>query len=146
MELAASGLGSCLTASHECRDSWRKAEFKPYNFHALGAPPPSGHLHPLLKVRHPAGHRHSCSAYVAAEPHIAPSVPMSVWMASIIAFAVRLMLFRCQLRAEQVRSAFRTIFMQMGFAEMPTNSFVESRCYFAARATPLPVAIAHRSL
>lgn len=54
--------------------TWRDAEFKPYNLHTLGVPPPSGHLHPLLKVR----------------------------------------------------TAFRKIFTQMGFQEMPTNSFVES--------------------
>jgi len=31
--------------------SWKEAEFKPYNFAALGITPPGGHLHPLLKVR-----------------------------------------------------------------------------------------------
>ncbi|GLH10957.1 Phenylalanine--tRNA ligase alpha subunit [Gryllus bimaculatus] len=31
--------------------SWKGQQFKPYNFNALGTPPPSGHLHPLLKVR-----------------------------------------------------------------------------------------------
>lgn len=31
--------------------SWKTLEFKPYNFDALGQPPESGHLHPLLKVR-----------------------------------------------------------------------------------------------
>ena len=30
--------------------SWKDAEFKPYNFAALGITPPGGHLHPLLKV------------------------------------------------------------------------------------------------
>lgn len=31
--------------------SWRTTEFKPYNFNALGVPAPTGHLHPMLKVR-----------------------------------------------------------------------------------------------
>ena len=31
--------------------SWKKTKFKPYNLNALGVPPTSGHLHPLLKVR-----------------------------------------------------------------------------------------------
>ena len=31
--------------------SWKKTKFKPYNLNALGVPPCSGHLHPLLKVR-----------------------------------------------------------------------------------------------
>ncbi|XP_066303843.1 phenylalanine--tRNA ligase alpha subunit-like [Branchiostoma lanceolatum] len=30
---------------------WKEKKFKPYNFDALGVPPVSGHLHPLLKVR-----------------------------------------------------------------------------------------------
>ena len=30
---------------------WKTANFKPYNFEALGIQPPTGHLHPLLKVR-----------------------------------------------------------------------------------------------
>ncbi|KAK9811942.1 hypothetical protein WJX73_001453 [Symbiochloris irregularis] len=63
-----------LTQEMLQRGTWREAEFKPYNFNALGVAPPSGHLHPLLKVR----------------------------------------------------AAFRKIFTQMGFEEMPTNSFVES--------------------
>ncbi|KAJ3224989.1 hypothetical protein HK099_007537 [Clydaea vesicula] len=32
-------------------DAWKTAEFKPYNFDALGAIPSCGHLHPLMKVR-----------------------------------------------------------------------------------------------
>lgn len=31
--------------------AWRSADFKPYNFNALGTPTEGGHLHPLLKVR-----------------------------------------------------------------------------------------------
>jgi phenylalanyl-tRNA synthetase alpha chain len=54
--------------------SWRGAEFKPYNFSALGVSPAGGHLHPLLKVR----------------------------------------------------AEYRQIFLEMGFAEMPTNNYVES--------------------
>ncbi|ORY92369.1 tRNA synthetases class II core domain (F)-domain-containing protein [Syncephalastrum racemosum] len=30
---------------------WKTANFKKYNFEAAGVPPPSGHLHPLMKVR-----------------------------------------------------------------------------------------------
>lgn len=33
------------------RGYWRDKQFKQYNFDAMGAPPASGHLHPLLKVR-----------------------------------------------------------------------------------------------
>ena len=33
------------------RGTWRDAEFKEYNYDALGLAPPSGALHPLLKVR-----------------------------------------------------------------------------------------------
>ena len=33
-----------------CRGTWRDAEFKAYNFNALGQPTNGGHLHPLLKV------------------------------------------------------------------------------------------------
>ena len=32
------------------RGTWRDAEFKAYNYDALGLPPASGALHPLLKV------------------------------------------------------------------------------------------------
>ncbi len=32
------------------RGSWKDADFKPYNFNALGQPTNGGHLHPLLKV------------------------------------------------------------------------------------------------
>merc|ERR1711953_929198 len=31
--------------------SWKSANFKPYNFAALGISPQASHLHPLLKVR-----------------------------------------------------------------------------------------------
>ncbi|KAI9225869.1 MAG: tRNA synthetases class II core domain (F)-domain-containing protein [Piptocephalis tieghemiana] len=31
--------------------SWKNASFKKYNFSASAPPPPSGHLHPLMKVR-----------------------------------------------------------------------------------------------
>jgi phenylalanyl-tRNA synthetase alpha chain len=30
---------------------WKKANFKKYNFDALGIPPSGGHLHPLMKIR-----------------------------------------------------------------------------------------------
>ena len=30
---------------------WKTVSFKPYNFDAMGIQPPTGHLHPLLKVR-----------------------------------------------------------------------------------------------
>ncbi|OZJ05687.1 Phenylalanine--tRNA ligase alpha subunit [Bifiguratus adelaidae] len=30
---------------------WKTADFKPYNFNAIGLAPPGGHLHPLMKVR-----------------------------------------------------------------------------------------------
>lgn len=32
------------------RGTWKDAEFKAYNFNALGLPTNGGHLHPLLKV------------------------------------------------------------------------------------------------
>ena len=40
-----------LTAEMIQDGSWRTKTFKPYNFKALGIMPPSGYLHPLLKVR-----------------------------------------------------------------------------------------------
>ncbi|KAL9594589.1 MAG: hypothetical protein Q9219_006949 [cf. Caloplaca sp. 3 TL-2023] len=43
-----------LTADMLATDSgaWKTAKLKPYNFKAMGAPTPSGALHPLNKVRH----------------------------------------------------------------------------------------------
>jgi phenylalanyl-tRNA synthetase alpha chain len=32
-------------------ETWEKANFKPYNFNALGASQEPGALHPLMKVR-----------------------------------------------------------------------------------------------
>jgi len=40
-----------LTPEMLASGSWKNMTFKPYNFNALGMMPPSGHLHPLLKVR-----------------------------------------------------------------------------------------------
>lgn len=40
-----------LTADMLANGSWESANFKPYNFNALGAPQSSGALHPLNKVR-----------------------------------------------------------------------------------------------
>ncbi len=40
-----------LTPDMIASGSWKSANFKPYNFDAMGIMPPSGHLHPLLKVR-----------------------------------------------------------------------------------------------
>ncbi|CAH1775482.1 unnamed protein product [Owenia fusiformis] len=40
-----------LTPEMISSGSWKTKTFKPYNFEALGIMPPSGHLHPLLKVR-----------------------------------------------------------------------------------------------
>ncbi|KAK3577561.1 hypothetical protein CHS0354_026530 [Potamilus streckersoni] len=40
-----------LTPEMITSGSWKTKEFKQYNFDALGVMPPSGHLHPLLKVR-----------------------------------------------------------------------------------------------
>ncbi|KAL5015727.1 hypothetical protein ScPMuIL_005316 [Solemya velum] len=40
-----------LTAEMLTTGSWKEKTFKPLNFDALGIMPPSGHLHPLLKVR-----------------------------------------------------------------------------------------------
>ena len=39
-----------LTPELMASGAWKTKKFKPYNFDALGAPTPSGHLHPLLKV------------------------------------------------------------------------------------------------
>ncbi|XP_071579438.1 phenylalanine--tRNA ligase alpha subunit isoform X1 [Temnothorax nylanderi] len=41
-----------LTSDLLVNGTWKDKKFKPYNFEALGAPLPIGHLHPLLKVRH----------------------------------------------------------------------------------------------
>ena len=40
-----------LTPEMIASGSWKTANFKPYNFAAMGISPPAGHLHPLLKVR-----------------------------------------------------------------------------------------------
>ncbi|XP_066252364.1 phenylalanine--tRNA ligase alpha subunit [Euwallacea similis] len=72
--LSLNKLETDLTADMLSNDSWRNQKFKDYNFDALGVPPPSGFLHPLLKVR----------------------------------------------------SEFRQIFLEMGFAEMPTNNYIEN--------------------
>jgi len=40
-----------LTPEMIASGNWRTAQFKPYNFSALGIAPAGGHLHPLLKVR-----------------------------------------------------------------------------------------------
>jgi len=40
-----------LTPEMIASGAWKTAKFKPYNFQALGIQPPTGHLHPLLKVR-----------------------------------------------------------------------------------------------
>lgn len=40
-----------LTAQMIQDGSWKTKTFKDYNYKALGVPPPSGHLHPLMKVR-----------------------------------------------------------------------------------------------
>ena len=40
-----------LTPEMIASGSWKTANFKPYNFAALGISPQAGHLHPLLKVR-----------------------------------------------------------------------------------------------
>ncbi|CAB4397837.1 hypothetical protein RhiirA5_358852 [Rhizophagus irregularis] len=49
-----------LTIEKQARDitfemlqsgEWKKANFKKYNFDALGIPPSGGHLHPLMKIR-----------------------------------------------------------------------------------------------
>ena len=40
-----------LTAEMIATGSWKTTKFKPYNLNALGVPPQSGYLHPLLKVR-----------------------------------------------------------------------------------------------
>ncbi|CAL8084136.1 unnamed protein product [Calicophoron daubneyi] len=40
-----------LTPEMLLNGSWKTAQFKSYNFKALGAALPSGHLHPLLRVR-----------------------------------------------------------------------------------------------
>ncbi|KAJ8040276.1 Phenylalanine--tRNA ligase alpha subunit A [Holothuria leucospilota] len=46
-----SKLETDLTPEMIASGSWKEKKFKSYNFDALGVMPPSGHLHPLLKVR-----------------------------------------------------------------------------------------------
>lgn len=41
-----------LTAEMLASGSWATSQFKELNFTAMGLPPTSGHLHPLMKVRH----------------------------------------------------------------------------------------------
>jgi len=40
-----------ITSEMLASGSWKTKKFKEYNFDALGIPPDSGHLHPLMKVR-----------------------------------------------------------------------------------------------
>ncbi|RKP12214.1 tRNA synthetases class II core domain (F)-domain-containing protein [Piptocephalis cylindrospora] len=40
-----------ITAEMLQNKSWKESSFKKYNFAASAPPPPSGHLHPLMKVR-----------------------------------------------------------------------------------------------
>lgn len=50
--LSMARLATDLTPEMLSGDAWKQTPFKPYNWHALGAPlTPTGHLHPLLKVR-----------------------------------------------------------------------------------------------
>ncbi|KAK3743500.1 hypothetical protein QZH41_020597 [Actinostola sp. cb2023] len=49
--LSVKRLEADLTADLLTSGLWRGLNFKPYNFDALGASLPSGHLHPLMKVR-----------------------------------------------------------------------------------------------
>lgn len=74
-----------LTAEMLAKGTWRTAEFKDYNFNAMGAPPAGGHLHPLLKVRVCARARillsspacmHACSRHVMARGTSAAWVPL----------------------------------------------------------------------
>jgi len=44
-------LATDLTSEMLASGEWEKMEMKKYNLNALGAPPPCGNLHPLLKVR-----------------------------------------------------------------------------------------------
>lgn len=41
----------CVPSFVAYSNAWSTARFKPYNFNALGSSLPSGHLHPLLRVR-----------------------------------------------------------------------------------------------
>eukprot|EP00897_Mesotaenium_endlicherianum_P004012 jgi/Mesen1/3639/ME000020S03171 len=92
--------------------AWKEQEFKQYNFKALGQPVDGGHLHPLLKARQ-------------QNPPYLPSHPYSL-LVTISAF------FAC------VRAQFRKIFLELGFEEMPTNNFVESRGAAPATTRELP--------
>ncbi|XP_020915767.1 phenylalanine--tRNA ligase alpha subunit-like, partial [Exaiptasia diaphana] len=49
--LSVKRLEADLTADLLLSGLWEELTFKPYNFDALGASLPSGHLHPLMKVR-----------------------------------------------------------------------------------------------
>jgi phenylalanyl-tRNA synthetase alpha chain len=40
-----------LTPEMIASGAWKTANFKPYNFDAMGIQPHAGHLHPLLKVK-----------------------------------------------------------------------------------------------
>jgi phenylalanyl-tRNA synthetase alpha chain len=40
-----------ITSEMLVSGAWKTATFKKYNFNAAGLEPPSGHLHPLLKVK-----------------------------------------------------------------------------------------------
>ncbi|CAG8707982.1 18096_t:CDS:10, partial [Racocetra persica] len=53
---------------------WKKANFKKYNFDALGIPPSGGHLHPLMKPQqHPARDAHD--TFFLKDPAICTQFP-----------------------------------------------------------------------
>jgi phenylalanyl-tRNA synthetase alpha chain len=93
-----------------CRGTWRDADFKAYNFNALGQPTYGGHLHPLLKVNITT----TCQAIASALQLFAKkkeTTHLPTYRPSYI----------------QVRTQIRKAFTSMGFEEMPTNNYVESR-------------------
>lgn len=99
------------------RGTWKDVEFKEYNFNALGLPTNGGHLHPLLKVRNiPLSCSYSQSSTISTSCCCLRLRPAS--RGSMLSHG------RCTV---QVRAQIRKAFTSMGFQEMPTNNYVESR-------------------
>lgn len=81
-----------------CSGSWKNKTFKAYNFDALGVPPATGHLHPLLKVRTEIRQIFLEMGWVSL-------------FGSMLSFLV---------------STVPRVFHWVRFTEMPTNNFIES--------------------
>ena len=108
---------------HWCSGSWKTADFKAYNFNALGVPTSGGYLHPLLKVGSPD----AWSILPTWSKEWWESPDKGLRAAGSIAVCLDVPQ-KPGSYSLQVQAQIRKIFTNMGFEEMPTNNYVESRC------------------